>query len=752
MNLHAELNPEQREAVVHGDGPLLILAGAGSGKTRVITHRIAHLIRECGVDPYRILAVTFTNKAAGEMKERVESLVDGTRGIWISTFHAFGARVLRKHADCLAWGKDFVIYDADDSKRLGKLILRELDLDPDQYRVEKLLQQVERAKHRLQGPDSLKRHFQLGARFYARYQKKLQQANAFDFADLIFQTHQLFARFPEVLAEYRDRFLHVMVDEFQDTDRAQYSLLRMICSAEANLCVVGDDDQSIYMWRDADVANIMGFHRDFPSAQVVKLERNYRSSANILDAAARVIAANRDRHKKRLWTEDEPGEAVVLERYDNEHEEAEQVAREIHQARQQGQKLSEFAIFYRMNAQSRALEEAFRLYGLPYLVVGSTRFFDRREIKDMMAYLRLLHNPKSDMDLLRVINVPARGIGKLTQERLLQAAAQADRPVFEILRAEHLGKLRSAESKKVLAFRTLIDELRARIGALDVDEVVALAVDRSGYLDWLHNDGDPAAEARQENLRELITAASDFSGMSGDASMGGFLEHVALVTAVDLDEAGSDRVSMMTLHAAKGLEFDCVFMVGLEEGLLPHYRVLQPDQEDPRYGERKVSSYAGVEEERRICYVGITRARKKLCLSYVRSRTLFGRTQENPPSRFLDVLAQSCQPASPPTTTPAWTWDQRPKAKAVAVDQVEVDLDDEDELVVDYSEDFDQSQEPLSRPEQEEQWMGLWVAHVSYGRGRVCATSTSQMGLKLVIDFGGLGKKTILAKFVRPER
>jgi len=727
MDLDKELNSRQREAVLHGEGPLLILAGAGSGKTRVITCRIAHLIQERGVEPYRILAVTFTNKAAGEMRERVERLVGGAQGLWISTFHAMGARVLRRHADLLGYGRDFVIYDEDDVKRLGRAVLRELDLDPELYRVDKMLRAVERAKHRLKGPKEggIKKGEE--ASFYARYQKRLHQANAFDFADLIFQTHRLWERHPPVLKEYRERFAHVLVDEFQDTDRAQYGLLKMLCHSGANICVVGDDDQSIYMWRDADVSHILGFERDYPGARVVKLERNYRSTANILAAASRVIARNRNRHEKTLWTEDEPGPPVQFNYLADEREEADWAARTILEAGGFGRA----AVFYRMNAQSRALEEAFRLYGLPYVVVGGTRFFDRKEIRDLVAYLRMVANPKSDVDLLRIINVPARGIGKLTRERLQAGASRADCSIWEILDPAKLDVLRKAEREKVLGFRDLIEGLRSASADRASEEIIELCIERSGYLSALEKEGGDTAMARQENLRELVTAAMEFSSMTGDHTLEGFLQHIALITDIDMAESGAEAVSLMTLHAAKGLEFDWVFLVGLEEGLLPHYRSLDAGADEDAQRVR-----GGVEEERRLCYVGMTRARRCLFLSCAQSRSIFGRTERNPPSRFLEDV-------------PGVGLREPETGRKTDLDLVDVDLDDGDEVVVDYSDEYNQIPAASARPEGPLGWVGQKVDHASFGLGTVADALTSSRGVKLVIDFDSVGRKVVYSNYVR---
>ncbi len=729
MDLDRDLNPEQKAAVLHGDGPLLILAGAGSGKTRAITYRIAHLIGKRDVAPHRILAVTFTNKAAGEMRERVEGLSGRNAGVWISTFHSLGARILRRHADLIGRSRDFVIYDEDDSRRLGIDVLRELRLDPERRRAERLLRKIESAKHRLKGPGQSDLPDRLERNFYARYQDRLQATNAFDFADLIFQTHRLFAEQPEVLRDYRERFRYVLVDEFQDTDRAQYGLLRLVCKADANLCVVGDDDQSIYMWRDADVGHILGFKRDYPTAKVIRLERNYRSTPEILEAASKVISANSRRHVKKLWTEGESGAPVDVKLLDNEHAEAEQVARRIYTADADGQNLNRVAVFYRVNAQSRAMEDALRLYGIPYRIVGGTRFFDRREIRDLVAYLRLVQNPLSDVDAWRIINVPARGIGKLTRERLQDFATRKNLTLLDAIGSGPMDFLRKSKREKVLGFKNLISELRDEARDLPASEIIGLVIERSAYLETLEHEDALTALGRRENIEELVGAARDFSDMSGDGSLVSFLDHVALVTAVDLADAGSEAISLMTLHAAKGLEFDMVFMVGLEEGLLPHYRVLRPEEEEDQVS-------GGVEEERRLCYVGMTRARKMLQMSCVQSRTIFGRSEENPPSRFLDQLVEQS------------TSRQREKTMT---DHAEICLDDGDGIVVDYDAQYDQSAVDNGRPRQIlDEWIGLGVQHSIFGRGLVRDVGHSRLGLKLLIDFEDVGPKTVLARYVKP--
>ncbi len=642
MDLDVDLNPEQRAAVVHGDGPLLILAGAGSGKTRVITYRIAHLIQSRGVRPQQILAVTFTNKAAGEMRDRLDRLVGGAASLWVLTFHALGARLLRRHAELLGYDRDFVIYDENDSRRLGRECLRGLRLDPELFPVERMLARVELAKRRLKAPGEGGIDPGPAAAFYALYQKRLKQADACDFADLIFQTQRLLSTNPEVLNQYRERFQQILVDEYQDTDPAQYQLLRLLCPGDANLCVVGDDDQSIYQWRGADVNHILRFERDYPTASVVKLERNYRSSANILEAAHAVIARNPHRHEKRLWTERESGARIDCAELDDERAEGDWVAKQILASTRAGRGMNQLAVFYRVNAQSRAIEESLQIYGIPYVVVGGVRFFDRMEIRDLIAYLRLLRNKNSDVDLLRVLNVPPRGIGDTTRGRLQESAAAKGCTLYEAIDPTLLGELRKPEREKLSKFRELLDGMRVAFQALESGMSAVVAIDmvitQSGYAAALEREGTDEAGGRLENLRELSSAAIEFARTRGDSSLSGFLDHIALITDIDAAESGAEAITLMTLHSAKGLEFEEVFMIGLEDGLLPHRRSI--------YSENGELDPDWLEEERRLCYVGMTRARERLHLSLASSRMIFGRSEHNQPSRFLDDIPSqhSCPP------------------------------------------------------------------------------------------------------------
>ncbi len=743
MDLERELNPEQLDAVMHPGGPLLILAGAGSGKTRAITYRIAHLVHDMGVEPWKILALTFTNKAAGEMCERIDKLVGEASGLWALTFHSFGARLLRRHADLLGWGKDFTIYDDRDSKRLGKLILEKLDLDRQLYKVDRMLAAVERAKRKLRGPR------QSGLKgpqrdFYILYQRSLKAANAFDFSDLIMQANFLFDRHPEVLEKYRRRFEHVLVDEFQDTDRAQYTLLRMLCPPGANLCVVGDDDQSIYRWRGAEIGNIMGFASDYPGCKTVKLERNYRSTAHILQAAGLLIHKNSRRHPKALWTEMEPGPPVEKFQARDEREEAGLVARGILKIVQQyGFSLGQVAVLYRVNAQSRALEEGMRLFGIPYRVVGGLRFFDRAEVRDVVSYLRLIQNYKSDVDLMRIMNVPPRGLGQKSRQRIVALAEEHGCSMFEVMTPQNLSGFRKKEREAVLQLRRLLEQLGQEASASSASDAVEAVIKTTGYGRWLESMGTMESEGRLENIKELITAAQDMARGTGDESLEGFLEQVALLTDMDLAQEGQGMVTLMTLHASKGLEFDVVFITGMEEGLLPHSRSLDDDERQMLKSPGRAFPRA-VEEERRLCYVGMTRARQVLTLTYTKSRSMAGQVAINPPSRFLKDIFQDMGKTS-----------KAPLAEVVDIGGFDLDDDDEifhgdmlhasDEETVDYSDEYSQ----LAGDDGLDDLVGRTVVHQAFGKGLVSGARMSPHGPMLTVVFNSVGTKTVMLDYVK---
>jgi len=631
------LNPVQREAVTHDGGPLLVVAGAGSGKTKVLTHRIAYLIRERKLSPFAILAITFTNKAAGEMKERVGGLVGSRLGaaMWVMTFHSACSRILRKEAHRLGFTPSFTIYDESDSERLITFCSRDLEVDSRRFTPRMIKNAIGRAKDTLTDEDTYAQiagdnwHERTIAEVYSLYQARLRQANAMDFDDLIMNTVHLFRLFDDVLESYRERFKHVLVDEFQDTNHAQYVLAKLLAEKDRNIAVVGDLDQSIYKFRGADFTNVMRFEEDFPDARVITLEQNYRSTQTILSAANAVIENNQMRKPKTLWTEMAGGELITRYHAENEHEEAAWITREIERLREEdSRKYGDVAIFYRTNAQSRVLEEIFVRFGVPYRVVGSLKFYDRKEIKDALAYLRVLVNPADVVSIKRIVNVPKRGLGDQSVAALERFAAASGITISEALeRAEEnheLGTRARSSAAGVGALFHGVRELVARgVGPADVLEQV---LDRTGYVAELEADGSIEALGRVENLKELVGVAREFHEENPDGGVREFLEQVSLVSDADelVEEGGA--VTMMTLHIAKGLEFPVVFIVGLEDGVFPHMRSMT----DP----------AELEEERRLAYVGITRAKERLYLTHAWSRSLWGGSNYNPPSRFLHEIPE----------------------------------------------------------------------------------------------------------------
>ncbi len=636
------LNPEQRTAVMHADGPLLVLAGAGSGKTRMLTHRIAWLIASGRARPSEILAVTFTNKAAREMRDRVEKLLGGSgEWVWVSTFHSTCARILRRDVGHLGYESHFAVYDDSDSLAAIKRVTRSLGLSERSYPPRAIRAAIDRLKNRGLTPRDLATGEGYGRdrlpEIYQRYQTELRRANALDFGDLLLLTVRLFEDHPAVLAHYQTRWRYLLVDEYQDTNPVQYRLLRLLAAGHQNLCVVGDEDQSIYAFREADIRNILDFERDFPGAGVVRLERNYRSTQPILDAATAVVQHNLERKGKRLYTERAGGERLRLYEAADDRGEAGYVVGEFLRLRDSGLRPSQVAIFYRTHAQSRPLEEELLKYNVPYVVVGGTRFYDRAEVKDALAYLRVLANPSDTESLLRVVNRPARGIGETTVERVMALADADGSSLFAALRrAREAGLPSPPAARKLGLFLDLVDELR---GARERDGVAALlarALDRSGYLRALEQEDSPEAEARLENLRELLAAAEEFERANAASpppspDEGGprslldlFLEQVTLLSEADRLPDADERLPLMTVHVAKGLEFDCVFVVGMEEGIFPHFASL--------------SEPASLEEERRLCYVAMTRARERLYLTNATLRRLHGAVRTNPPSRFLSEV------------------------------------------------------------------------------------------------------------------
>ena len=621
--------------MTHGEGPLLIFAGAGSGKTRVLTHRIAYLIAERGVSPSAILAVTFTNKAADEMKGRVIQLVGrATTGMWIGTFHSMCARILRASGRAIGIPPDFSIYDTADQEAVMRQALEEIRADQEDYRLQPraVLNTISSAKNELLGPEEFARtarspHERVVAAAYREYQRRLAASHALDFDDLIRCTVELFEKHPEILEQYQNRFAHVLVDEYQDINFAQYRFIKMLAEKHRNICVVGDDDQSIYRWRGADVRIILQFDKDFPEATVIKLEQNYRSTQVILDAAYHVIKHNPTRAEKRLWTERKGGEPVLCYEAIDESEEATWVCQQIEQAVANGYSYGDFAILYRTNAQSRILEEKFVERGIPYRLVGGLKFYERREIKDILAYLRVLINPFDHVSLRRIINTPARGIGPTALERLDRISARESQSMVEtLLRVEEYREELGRSFHPLARFAEMLRHLIQAQQEMSLPRLIAEVLNVSGYEAALLAERSAEAQERLDNVRELQTAAEKYEAEAEEPSLAGFLERSSLASEVDEMEDGVNQVTLMTLHSAKGLEFRTVIIVGMEESLFPHARALHDEVE--------------CEEERRLCYVGMTRAKDRLILTHARRRTMFGRDARNEPSRFLRELPE----------------------------------------------------------------------------------------------------------------
>ena len=632
MSLLDALNEPQRQAVMATDGPLLILAGAGSGKTRVLTHRTAYLIEECGVNPYNIMAITFTNKAAGEMRERIDQMVGyGSESIWVCTFHSTCVRILRRYIDRLGCGTNFTIYDSDDQKTLMKDICKRLEIDTKMYKEKMFLSAISSAKDELIDPiefetraagDYVKRK---QAQVYREYQQALKQNNALDFDDLIMKTVELFKLDKEVLASYQDRFRYIMVDEYQDTNTAQFELIRLLALKYQNLCVVGDDDQSIYKFRGANIYNILNFEHHFPDATVIKLEQNYRSTQNILDAANAVIANNQGRKEKRLWTDNGAGDKITFEQLDTAAEEADFVARDIARRVRKGEyQYKDCAILYRTNAQSRLFEERFITANIPYKIFGGVNFYARKEVKDLLAYLKTIDNGQDDLAVRRIINIPKRGIGAASINKVALYAQEQEISFYDALCvAEQVPGLGKAAAK-IRPFVLFIQSMKAKAKLLSVADLLQEVIETTGYVRELEAEGTDEAEARIENIDELISKAVDYAEGEEAPTLNGFLENVALVADIDSFDENSDYVVLMTLHSAKGLEFPNVYLAGLEDGLFPSYMSITSD-----------NSQAEIEEERRLAYVGITRAKKNLTITSARVRMVRGQTQYGKVSRFV---------------------------------------------------------------------------------------------------------------------
>ena len=731
------LNKEQQEAVQCTEGPLLILAGAGSGKTRVLTYRIAHLIEDCGVNPWNILAITFTNKAAGEMRERVDRIVGyGSESVWVSTFHSACVRILRRYIDRLGYDTNFTIYDTEDQKTVMKDVCRRLELDSKLYKERAVLSVISNAKNEYISPNE----FQLQVRgdfrmekmaqAYLEYQKELKKNNALDFDDLLVKTVELFQSCPDVLESYQERFRYIMVDEYQDTNTVQFKLISILAKKYHNLCVVGDDDQSIYKFRGANIKNILDFEEVFPDAKVVKLEQNYRSTKHILDTANAVIAHNMGRKEKALWTENGEGEPVFFQQFQTGYDEAEYVAGEIRKKVRNGEaEYKDFAVLYRTNAQSRLFEEKFLYANIPYKLIGGVNFYSRKEIKDVLAYLKTIDNGKDDLAVRRIINVPKRGIGNVSLNKVQNYAEDMGMSFFEALEdAEHVPGLGRA-AIKIQPFVTLIHELRLRLADMRLEELIEEILDRTGYSQELKDEDTDEAKARLENIDEFISKAVSYEEGEEYPSLSGFLEEVALVADIDSLEESDNRVLLMTLHSAKGLEFPYVFLAGMEDGLFPSYMSIAAD-----------NPVEEIEEERRLCYVGITRAMKELTLTCARVRMIRGENQYNNISRFIreippELLAKkSVVPPAPKVQAPP---KDTPYQKAKEAFKTKT---------------FDPNQFKVVKADSLDYTVGDRVSHIKFGQGTVLEIADGGRDFEVKVEFDNYGVKRMFASFAKLKK
>ncbi|AJE02035.1 ATP-dependent helicase [Geobacter pickeringii] len=740
MDLLKNLNPPQKEAVLHGEGPLLVLAGAGSGKTRVIVHRIAHLILERGVPPWQVLAVTFTNKAAGEMRERVERLVGGGDAPLIATFHSTCARILRREGHHLGYDPAFAIYDDKDAEKLLKEVIASLGLDEKRYPARSFAAAIDDCKNRGIPPEEIPAGDHGGevlAKVYGGYQERLKKCNALDFGDLVMQTVRLFEEHPDVLRKFLDRWRWILVDEYQDTNPIQYRLVRLLAGERRNLCVVGDDDQSIYRWRGADIRNILDFEQDFPGVVTVKLEQNYRSTQNILNAAGRVVAKNRGRKAKTLWSDNPPGERIVYRRLADEREEARFVCREIEKHVRRGGDLRDVAVFYRTNAQSRVMEDAMVADAIPYHMVGGMRFYERLEVKDILAYLRVLANPADEISLRRIINVPARGIGHATVDKVAELAARKGYILADALREAATGGLLAAGPRgKIAGFVQLMERFASLAEEVPLAELASRIIEETGYAARLKEERTDEANDRLDNLQELVSAMEEFARTSEEKGLAPFLEQVSLVSDLERSDGRRESATLMTLHAAKGLEFPLVFMIGMEEKLFPHVRSL----DDPE----------GMEEERRLCYVGMTRAKERLFLTNARRRRLFGQDQVNMPSRFIADIPRDLLDLEDEWRQPAFgglrgegretTAEEPARHNLAAIFETEMEPDFTDVEVI------------PDEPEEEGIWLGMKVRHGKFGVGTIRKIEGKGDEQKVIVWFSSVGPKKLLVRFAGLER
>ncbi|MFP4661824.1 MAG: DNA helicase PcrA [Halanaerobiales bacterium] len=715
-NIIEGLNPEQKEAVEYYEGPLLVLAGAGSGKTRVLTRRIAYLIESYGVYPSNILAVTFTNKAANEMKERVAALLGGgVGGAWVSTFHSFCVRILRREIEKIGYESNFVIYDTSDQRTLMKNVLKEMNVDTKKTKPRAVLAEISNAKNELINPEEYQSKtgdyfMEITGKAYELYQQKLKDNNALDFDDLIMKTVDLFNNYEMVLEYYQDRFQFISIDEYQDVNTAQYHLVQQLAQKYRNLCVVGDPDQGIYGFRGADIRNILNFEHDYPDARIIKLEQNYRSKEKILQAADSVIANNLSRKDKKLWTDLGEGNDLNYYQAFDEKDEANYVCKNISKLLQEGYKYRDIAVLYRTNAQSRALEESLVKYAIPYQIVGGLRFYDRMEIKDVIAYLRVIYNPDDDISFLRIVNKPRRGIGDGTIAKLTTFAESRGLSLYDAcLRAGGISTLGNAYQTRLIDFVSMLEEFKESSQGLTVEQLTKKILNDTGYQEDLLSEGSIEAQSRLENIQELFSVMEGFENEEGENSLAVFLEEVSLVADVDNMDDSADHITLMTFHSAKGLEFPVVFMVGMEEGIFPHANSMFEQD--------------GLEEERRLCYVGITRAMKELYLTMARERMRFGQHQSNPASQFLKEIPDELFAGYEKDTgkdDPSLDWDS--------------------------FEEFEEEKEKEDKKKKAEYEVGQKVYHPKWGVGSILEID-DERGLQLKIKFSSGKPKKLLAEF-----
>ena len=732
MSIYEKLNPMQQEAVYTTNGPLLILAGAGSGKTRVLTHRIAYLIDECGVNPWNILAITFTNKAAGEMRERVDDIVGfGSEQIWVSTFHSACVKILRRFADLLGYERNFVIYDTDDQKHVMKEICKRLHIDTKVHKERAILSAISSAKNEMidakayalnAAEDYSKKRI---ADAYLEYEKTLYKNNAMDFDDLLVKTVEVLRNNEDVLNYYQERFKYIMVDEYQDTNTVQFRLVSLLAGKYRNLCVVGDDDQSIYKFRGANIYNILNFEKEFPDAKVIKLEQNYRSTKNILDAANSVIKNNKGRKAKRLWTENETGDKIVFHQYQNEYDEAYQIVEEIDKTVDQNKaQYHDFAILYRTNAQSRVLEEKFVAKSIPYKVVGGVNFYQRKEIKDILAYLKTIDNGRDNLSVQRIINVPKRGIGAASVSKAVEYAQERDMSLFDALECcEDIPRL-GKTAEKIKGFVNMIAVFRAQSEYISLAELLENILEETGYIKELEEEYEEQAEARIENIDELMNKIIAYEQEEEEPTLSGFLENVALVADIDSLDESEDYVMLMTLHSAKGLEFPYVYMCGMEDGLFPSYMTIVSDDPDE------------IEEERRLCYVGITRAKKKLTMTCARSRMVRGSTQYNRPSRFVSEISPALfdKGRVPEKVKPEL---HIPKSTVYCKKQTA-------DNIISYGKAFE-----VRKASALDYTVGDTVKHIKFGTGVVINIVDGGKDYEVTVDFEKSGVKKMFASFAK---